>query len=141
MKRTFFAGLVGSVVVALLAGGCAVGGGAVPESAKAGKVTGQVYYLLRIMLPEETTMSVELVDVTDAAKPKVIGKTGRVVGGQAQIPFEISFRPDLVREGRAYQVRAELLLPGGQKWGHTQAYPVLTGGAPAYVEVRVNPLR
>ncbi|MFN4242832.1 MAG: YbaY family lipoprotein [Tepidisphaerales bacterium] len=134
--------LIAAVVLVLAGwlGGCQAGGGAgTPPSAAAGVVEGRVFYRERIALPPGTVMTVRLLDVTDSTRPKTLATERRTIGPLNPAPFTLRFSPRQIREDRAYQVRAELDA-AGQRWGHEQQYPVLSGGAPAYVEIRVHRL-
>lgn len=110
-----------------------------PPSAAAGKLEGRVFYVERIALPETTVMTVRLLDVTDSANPRTLATDRRTVGSRNPNTFVLRFNPRSIREGRVYQVRAQLEA-AGRVWGHEQQVPVLTGNAPSYVEIRVVPL-
>jgi putative lipoprotein len=117
--------------------GCATQAPLTPEAARAGVVTGKVYYLQRIAVMPDARLDVRLVDATDLDRVKTLASTG----GRVQAipaPFTLKFAPGDVTEGRVYQVRATLTM-GGKTWTHTKAYPVLSGGAPAYAEILVSP--
>lgn len=124
----------------LVSGGCRTLA-TTPEGARGGKVTGKVYYQQRIALPKETKLVVKLVDMTDSGSPRTLESAGRTIGMLNPAEFEMSFSPGAIREGGVYQVVASLELPDGGRWWHEQTYPVLTGNAPAYVEIRVYPKR
>lgn len=109
----------------------------IPAVARAGQVTGQVFYLQRIAVLPGTTLDVRLVDVTDSTNVKTIARDTKSVQG-IPVPYVLKFKPAEIREGRLYQVRAEMTM-GGRVWTHTQQYPVLTGGAPNYAEIVVSP--
>jgi putative lipoprotein len=133
-------GVVGVGVV--LGVGAGVGGCAAHRNTPANTVvTGNVMYLERIMLPPETQARIRLVDVTDSRAPKTVAEFSEKVGGKVPIPFRLAPGAWALREDRIYQVRAELIMPGGRKWGHFESYPVLTGGSPGYVEIRVYPMK
>jgi putative lipoprotein len=121
--------------------GCASSAGQQPvPSAAAGVVTGKVFYLQKIALPPDTKMTVELLDVTNSGRTKVISTDSQTIGAKTPADFRLAFSPSAIRADRVYQVRARLDA-GGRVWTHEQQYPVLTGGAPAYVEIRVSPAR
>lgn len=126
------------LAAAFLAGCHATSTPGTPPSAAAGVVEGKVFYLERIALPASTTMTVRLLDVTDSAKPIVIATDRQTIGVKNPAPFRLRFSPKAIREDRVYQVRAELNAKG-QIWTHDLQQPVLTGNAPAYVEIRVSP--
>ncbi len=132
---------VSLLVAVLLLSGCATKSvDSSPPSASAGRVDGTVYYIARIALPPTTTLSVKLLDVTDSTKPVVISEEKRVIGMLTPAPFALKFSPAKIKSDRVYQVRAKLDAEGNI-WTHEQQYPVLTGNTPAYVEIRVSPLR
>lgn len=118
--------------------GCASHSPLTPEIARAGVVTGKVYYLQRIAVMPDARLDVRLVDVTDLDRVRTLATTGGSVQA-VPAPFTLKFDPNDVAEGRVYQVRATLTM-GGKTWSHTKAFPVLSGGAPAYVEIVVSPM-
>lgn len=131
--------VAGGLVAALsLSAGCQATGNT-PAAAQSGKVTGKVYYLQRIALPKETKLVVKLVDTTDSRKPKTMDTMSRTIGSKTPVDFTLSFNPGAIKDNGVYQVTATLELPGGKIWWHEQSYPVLSGGAPNYVEIRVYP--
>lgn len=102
-------------------------------------MTGKVYYRARIAVPPGSVLTVRLDDVTDSGRPRTIA---RQVGPITAIPadFELRFEPRAIREGRVYQVHADLEMGGKSTWTHLTAYPVLTSNAPNYVEIVVGPV-
>lgn len=122
-----------------LAGGCAEAAHEpVPLAAQAGLVKGMVYISGQEQLPKGAAVKVELIDATDLRKIRVIShfeKDAKTL----PVEFALKFEPEEIREGRVYQVRAQLTAEGRKPWRHEQAYAVLTGNNPAYVEVRLAP--
>lgn len=131
--------LLSLVVLAGCASSSKTPAAAVP-SAAAGVVEGKIYYLHRIALPAESKLTVKLLDVTNTAKPITLAEYNRVIGMQTPAPFTLKFNPKSIRPDGVYQVLATLDA-AGQIWTHEQAYPVLTGNYPAYVEIRLSPSR
>ncbi len=109
-----------------------------PAAARDGVLTGMVYVPERIGAPAGSSVTVDLVDVTDLNRPKTLGEFSSDVAA-FPVKFKLRFDPSAVREGHVYQARARLDVPGKAPWRHEQVYPVLTGGTPSYVEIRLTP--
>ena len=107
-----------------------------------GVVAGTVTYLQRMALPPDTTLVVQLRDVSrmDAPAP-LIGETRIHSPGQVPIAFEIRYDPNVIDPRFTYSVSARIL--GGDKllFISDTAYPVITRDSPNTVEIVVRPVR
>ncbi|WP_171231205.1 YbaY family lipoprotein [Ruegeria sp. HKCCA4812] len=95
----------------------------------AGTVEGTATYRERIALPPDTTLFVELQDISlaDAPAETLAAQRYALTGVPAQ--FELTYDDALIQDGRRYAVRASVMQ--GQKLLFTTdtVYPVLTHGA------------
>lgn len=101
-------------------------------------VTGKVGYLERMALPPGAVMDVRLLDVSkqDVAATTISAQRFAMTG----IPqdFTLSYDSAVIDPKLSYSVRADILLDGNVLFRTTQAYPVLTNGAPDYVELTLQ---
>ena len=107
-----------------------------------GTVSGTVTYMVRMALPPEAVVDVQLQDVSRAdAKATVIAEEKITVGDrQVPIPFELKVEPGKIEPSHTYAVRAEIVVDGQMRFTSEQAYNVLTKGNPAKVEIVVKPV-
>jgi putative lipoprotein len=105
-------------------------------------VSGTVTYRSRIALTPEAEVQVELRDVSrqDADAP-LVAKQLIEKPGQAPIPFSLEYDPSLIEPGHAYAVSARISDRGQLQFVTETRVPVVTGGAPASVEIVVVPVR
>jgi putative lipoprotein len=110
--------------------------------AKSGTVSGLVSYLSRIALPASAIIEVKLQDVSLPDAPaKVITKEEIALGErQVPVPFELKFDPGKIDPKHMYSVSASILVNGELRFISDKAYPVLTRGSAAHVEVLVKPV-
>ena len=115
-----------------------------PTNAEAapGRVSGTVSYRSRMALPASAIIEVKLQDVSLADAPaKVITKEEIALGErQVPVPFELKFNPGMIDPKHMYSVRASILVDGKLRFVSDKAYPVLTRGNAAHVEVIVKPV-
>jgi putative lipoprotein len=115
-----------------------------PMNAEAapGTVSGTVSYRSRMALPASAIIEVKLQDVSPADAPaKVITKEEIALGErQVPVPFELKFDPGKIDPKHMYSVRASILVDGELRFVSDKAYPVLTRGNAAHVEVIVKPV-
>jgi len=91
-----------------------------------------VTYLQRIALSPDAVITVTLQDVSRADAPAtVIGTQVQAAGGrQVPIAFEVTYDQTKIDQRLTYTVSATIQESGKVTWRSTQAYPVITGGAP-----------
>jgi putative lipoprotein len=108
--------------------------------AVAGTVSGTVSYLSRMGLPASAIIEVQLQDVSLADAPaKLVAKEEMALGErQVPVPFELKFDAGKIEPQHMYSVRASILVNGQLRFASDKAYPVLTRGNPAHVEVIVK---
>src|SRR5688572_22549574 len=105
-------------------------------SARAGVLSGDVFYRERVALPPNAVLEISLVDVT---RP---GGLGELVASmqvrpnrQVPIPFEIRYGDDDVDPRRSYAVRANILAGGRLLFVNARPQRVLTHGHPSSVHI------
>jgi putative lipoprotein len=105
--------------------------------ARPGVVSGTVAYLVRMALPPSAIIEVGLEDISRAdARAAVIAEEKITLGDrQVPVPFELKFDPGKIDPKHAYSVRARILVEGQPRFLSDTAYPVLTRGNPAHVEM------
>ena len=105
-------------------------------------LTGTVTYRQRIALTPQAEVHVELRDVSVQDVASVpIAKQVIATPGQVPIPFSLEYDPTKIRPGRTYAVSARIVDRGQLQFVTDTRVPVLTGGAPAAVEIVVVPVR
>jgi putative lipoprotein len=105
-------------------------------------VTGTVTYLLRMALPEQATIQVQLMDVsrTDAPATVVAKETFELGKAQVPVPFTLKFNPAKIDPKHSYSISARVLLGSELKFASDKAYPVLTQGNPAKADLILMPV-
>lgn len=106
------------------------------DAAAIDKITGMVTYRQQLELSPQARLDVQLVDVSQAASvvtQKTINPTGQI-----PIAYELNFDPAKINPSDIYVVRATIL-DGERRYTHTLQYPALTKGAPAKIDILVNP--
>ncbi len=103
----------------------------------ANSVTGTVSYLLRIALPPEAVIQVQLQDVTLADAPASVLAEEKIVLGERQVPvsFSLRFDRDKIETNHTYSVSARILVDGVLRFTNDTSYPVLTRGNPGHVDM------
>lgn len=106
------------------------------------QITGTVTYRQRSALPPGAAVHVELQDVSRAdARALVVAETTLLAGtAQVPIPFAFAYAPTAIDQGHRYVVRATIRLDDRTIFTSDTAYPVLTDGAPANVDIVVVPV-
>ena len=109
----------------------------------AGTVSGTLSYLLRMALPPNAVIEVQLEDVTLADAPVKVIAEERITLGERQVPvtFELKYDPAKIEAKHKYAVSARILVDGELRFINDQAYPVLTEGKPSYVEIILKQVR
>lgn len=95
-------------------------------------LSGEVSYREKIALRPGHRLTVELQDVSRADAPAILlGRWEAPVSGQVPFAFSVSYDPQRVQPRSRYSLRAMLHDASGQlAWTTTQAYLVLSDGAP-----------
>ena len=99
-------------------------------------VRGEATYRERIAVPPGAQLEVLLLDVSRADAPsETIGGVTLSDIGQPPYRFEISYRPEQIISSHQYVVSARLTHEGRLLFITDQAYPVITRGHPAEVQL------
>jgi putative lipoprotein len=86
-------------------------------SEKRTSLQGEVYYLPKIALPADCTLTVKLSDITLADAPdKVIGVSQTPVNHQVPFPFDVGYNARLLEEGHHYALSARIEQQGRLLW-------------------------
>lgn len=113
-----------------------------PDSPTTAAVTGTVTYRQRVAVPPSTLVRVRLLDVSRAADaPAVVMAEHQFTTGGKQVPFafKLAYDPALVTEKGVYAVDAEMRDDEGRlSFRTTQQYRVITGGAPATINLMLQ---
>ncbi len=132
-----------AMIIILLSGvvlaACAPTTAPTPVSAS---VTGTVTYLVRSALPPTAVIEVQLQDVSkmDAPAETISSQRIEANGKQVPFPYEVNYDPAQIDPQHHYAVRATITEGDKLLFTSTQAYPVITNGAPtADVEIIVEP--
>ena len=106
-------------------------------------VTGTVTYRLRMALPPNAVVEVQLVDVSRADAPAItLASQGIITGGrQVPIPFELVYNPDQIDPRMTYAVQARITVDGELQFINTRRFSVISQGHPNQVDVVVEPVR
>lgn len=113
-----------------------------PEKSKT-SLDGEVFYLQRIALPPNATLSVSLQDVSLADAPAVVlDKQQGPVKGQVPLPFHLSYDPAQVKPGHRYSVSARIEVDGKLLFISTENHSVqLDEKDPQPLQIRVDAVR
>lgn len=98
------------------------------------QVTGSVTFRERVALPPDAVIDVQLSDasVADIAGQTVAEVLINAEGRQVPVPFTLTYDPAKIDPSHRYSVRATIRSGDGMlMFSSTQAYPVLTHGAPS----------
>lgn len=104
------------------------------------RVTGTVTYRIRIVLPPETLVRVDLVDISRQDAPALtIGlQEIETRGRQVPIPFEIAYKTAVIDPTHPYAVQARILLGQRLLFTNNSTYKVITNGVVSNIEVVVE---
>lgn len=104
---------------------------------------GEVFYLQRIALPPNATLTVSLQDVSLADAPAlVLDEQKGPVKGQVPLPFHLSYDPVQVNPGYRYSVSARIEVDGKLIFITTEHHAVqLDGSDPQPLKIRVDAVR
>ena len=112
------------------------------EAAPMAAVTGNVFYLQRIALPDDAQVRVTLADVSkmDVAA-EVIAEQTLYGPLQVPVPFRLEYDPARIDERMSYSIQARIESGGKLLFITTESHPVITRGNPIELEVRVDPVK
>lgn len=105
------------------------------------QLTGSIVYHERFALPSDAVIDVQLLDtsVADIAAQTVAEVLINAEGRQVPVPFTLTYDPAQIVDSHRYSVRATVRSGDGMlMFSTTQAYPVLTHGAPSKVSLLLH---
>jgi len=103
-------------------------------------VTGTVTYRIRMILPTDALVRVDLVDISRQDTPAlIIGLQEIETGGrQVPIPFDIVYGPANIDPTHTYALQARILQGRRLLFTNTNTYKVITNGVLNNIEVVVE---
>jgi uncharacterized lipoprotein YbaY/heat shock protein HslJ len=107
-----------------------------PAQSSNSQITGSIAYRERMALPPDAVIDIQLQDVSiaDIAAQVIAEAMINAQGRQVPIPFTLSYDRSKVDPAHRYSVRATIRSGDGMLlFSTTQAYPVITHGAPSKV--------
>jgi putative lipoprotein len=113
------------------------------KAAAADTVTGTITYLVRMALPPQATIVVELQDVSLVDAPAKVLAAQKFALGQQQVPvpFTLQYNPAKIDAKHRYAVNARVMIGKELKFVTDQAYPVLTQGNGSRVDLILKPAK
>ncbi|MDE1166009.1 MAG: YbaY family lipoprotein [Pseudomonas sp.] len=104
---------------------------------------GEVFYLQRMALPADATLSVSLQDVSLADAPAVeLARQSGPIKGQVPLPFHLDYNPAQVKPGHRYSVSARIEAQGQLLFISTEHNGVQLDGNDAQpLRIRLSPAR
>lgn len=104
-----------------------------------GSVQGSVFYLERMLLPDDAELRVRLLDVSKSdANAEVLAEQTMRLAGAPPFVFELRFDPSRVHSKGTYAVAAEILIDGKRHFATAEPKRVAIGESVAAVEVIVK---
>jgi len=140
-KRSAIRGVL--VLLATLAAGCASyqkDMADIGSQQGVARVTGTVTYRIRMVLPTDALIRVDLVDISRPGAPALtIGLQEIETGGrQVPIPFDIGYRPTDIDPTHTYAVQARILQGRRLLFANATTYKVITNGIVQNIEILVE---
>ena len=140
-KRWAVRGVI--VLLTLVATGCAsyqTNTAATESQQGVARVMGTVTYRVRMIIPADALVRVDLVDISRPGAPALtIGlQEIETKGRQVPLPFEIAYKTATIDPTRTYAVQARILLGRRLLFTNTTTYKVITNGVVSNIEVVVE---
>ncbi|WP_146344716.1 YbaY family lipoprotein [Phaeobacter marinintestinus] len=107
-------------------------------AAWAGVIQGSASYRERIAVPPDATLDVSLVDVSRQDVAATIVSTQTYALDRVPYDFELPFDDGLIDSRLTYSISAKVMQNGVVLYRSTSAYPVLTRGAGAKVDIMME---
>ena len=113
------------------------------KAASAAEVSGTVTYLVRIALPPQAVVEVQLQDVSPADAPaRVVAEQKFTLGNkQVPVPFALKYDPGKIDAKHSYALRAQISAAGELKFITDRVYKVITQGNPSKVDLILKPAK
>jgi len=107
------------------------------NAAASAVVGGTVAYQVRMAMPENAILTIQLQDVSQPDAPaKVIAEQEIAFAGhQVPLPFELHYDPAKIDAKHSYSLSARITVDGQLMFLNTTAYRVITQGNPAKVDM------
>ena len=104
------------------------------------RVTGTVTYRVRMILPTDALVRVDLVDISRPGAPALTISLQEIETGgrQVPLPFEIVYSPVNIDPTHTYAVQAHILQGRRLLFSNTNTYKVITNGVVSNIEVVVE---
>lgn len=128
--------LVLSIVVPLVAAGCATSGAPAPAEVV---VVGQLSHLQRLALPTDGRAVVELRDESAASLPVIAEQRIELAGRQVPIPFALAVDRSRLVAGHRHAVRASITADGRPAWASERVAVDLAQARPDVGTLVVRP--
>lgn len=95
-------------------------------------ISGSVTYVEKVGIPDDSVVTVQLLDVSIADQPAVlISETSfRSAGKQVPFPFALGYDPSVIALNHTYSLASNIAVKNTVIFRTTTNYPVLTNGAP-----------
>lgn len=112
------------------------------EEPSFGTVAGTITYLVRMALPAQAVIEVQLQDVSRADAPATVVAQEKFALGQrsAPVPFTLKYDTAKIDPKHTYAVNAKILLAGELRFVNKETYRVLTLGNPNKVDMVLLPV-
>lgn len=137
MKKTSLI-VIGIAILIII--GIFLFGGKNNKTESVATITGSVMYLERMALPENSTVTVILQDIskTDIAAEKIAEQVIATEGKQVPIPFSISYDANKIKPANTYSLFAKIESGEDLLWVSTEHTPVITNNNPTSdIEMRL----
>jgi putative lipoprotein len=113
------------------------GVGTLPETAHA-TVRGRINYGDGMALPPQAVIDIVLTDISGVGDPAQIARIRMSAEEDGPIPFELSVPSARIDQKRTYVLSARISYEGKLLYVNTTQPKVLTQGAPAKIDLRVE---
>ena len=130
-----------ALIISLFATGVCLTQDAANPTPSSPMITGTVTYLVRMALPPDAAIDVRLEDISRADAPAVVVAENifAAAGKQVPIPFQLPYSPKDIQSNHRYNLRARITVGDKLLFTTTQAYPVITNGAPTTISLMLQP--
>ena len=107
-----------------------------------GRIRGSVGYREKALLPINTIVEVQLIDVSrQNVRPPVVARSQMKVSGQVPVPFELTFNGDDLDPQKDYAIDARISVGGEVRWVTSTPTLVITKNRPKTADLILDPVR
>lgn len=104
-------------------------------------VSGTLTYLVRMALPPQAVIQVQMLDVSRSDAPAVVAEKKFTLGERGvPVPFTLSVEASKIDPKHAYAVSARILVVGELRFATREPYKVLTQGNPSKADLVLLPV-